>query len=480
MEVIGRGFEQKQLQQKLQSEKAELIAVIGRRRIGKTFLIKQVYEKNIVFQMTGLFKGTLPEHMERFTSILFKAYNEKYEIERPVNWFEAFDLLREFVEFNKSKKKKVIFLDEFPWMSTNKSRFLTAFADFWNSFGAWRKDLIIVICGSATSWMIKKVLKDKGSLHNRVTDRITLEQFNLKETELFLSKKNIKASRFETTQLYMAVGGVPYYLDQIQKGESIVQAMDRIFFRKNAILQLEYDELMSSLFERSQLHQKVIEILSAYPNGLTRTNLVTKGKFGSGGGFTEIMNELILSGFIHKEVPYGKTSYEAKYKIKDAYIYFYHKFVKNNKINNQKIWEKLTLMQSWKSWCGLAFENVCKAHIPQILRSLGISGILSQQYIWYHSGNEEMCGAQIDLILDRADNVINLCEIKFTERPFLITKSYANTINKKITAFAHFNKINKPIFITFISAVGIHENSYSRQIVQNTVRLSDLFVHDIT
>jgi uncharacterized protein len=475
MDLIGRKYEVTQLKKKLNSDKAELIAVIGRRRIGKTFLIRNVYSKQIVFHMTGLHKGRLQEHMERFSTVLYNSYNQEYEIVQPKNWFEAFDLLKEFIKFKKSKEKKVIFLDEFPWLATNKSRFITAFADFWNTFGVWQKDLIVVICGSSASWMIKNVLKSKGSLHNRITDRITLDQFNLYETELFLRKKRIIVSRFEIAQMYMATGGVPYYLDLLDKGESIVQAMDRLFFKKNAVLQLEYDELLSSLFDRSELHQKVIEILVTHPNGLQRTSLVNKGKFGSGGGFTDIVDELIASGFLTKEVPYGKTTYEALYKIKDPYIYFYHKYVKPNLNVNQKIWEKLSMMPTWKSWSGLAFENLCKLHFSQILYKLGIHGMLNKQHIWYHKGNEEMSGAQCDMIIDRYDNVINLCEIKFTQRPFLISKSYANEIEKKITAFSHFNKIRKTIFLTFVSANGLQENIYSKNLVQNLIVLDDLF-----
>jgi hypothetical protein len=476
MELIGRHYEQKQLQAKLSSDKAELIAVIGRRRVGKTFLVKNIYAKQMAFHMTGLYKGSVKEHMERFTALLFEAYQKKYDIEQPNNWFEAFDLLKEYIVFNKSKEKKIIFLDEFPWMSTNKSRFLTAFADFWNSFGVNQKNLIVVVCGSSASWMIKKILKNKGSLHNRITDRITLEPFNLFETELFLKKKNIIASRYDIAQMYMAVGGIPFYLDQLNMGESIVQAMDRLFYKKNAILQIEYGELISSLFDRSELHQKIIDILVAHPYGISRMQLINKGKFVSGGGLTDILDELILSGFIHKEVPYGKSIYEALYKIKDPYIFYYHKYVKTNLNVNQKIWDKISTYPSWKSWSGLAFENVCKMHIPQILARLGIQGILTSQHIWYHKGNEEMSGAQCDLIIDRSDNVINVCEIKFTQRPFLISKPYASLLNKKLTAFSHFNKTNKALFLTFISANGIEENMYSRNIVQNVIHLNDLFV----
>jgi len=475
MELVGRKKEKQSLLNFLKTDKSELVAVLGRRRVGKTFLVKSVYQGKILFQMTGLYKSTLDEHMERFAKRLGEAYGLDLATLPPKDWFQAFDMLQTLIERQKGKTKKVIFLDEFPWMATNKSRFLTAFTDFWNSFAVDRKDLVIVICGSSASWMIKKVLKNKGGLHNRVTGRIALESFSLLETEHFLQKKGIIATRPDIVQLYMALGGIPYYLDMLQKGESIVQAMDRICFDKDAPLFMEYDELFTSLFNKSIRHQKIIQLLANQPSGMTRESLLATTDFHSGGGFTDLLDELTYSGFIATEIPYGKTSNESIIKLKDFYTLFYLKYIKTYYGKSTGIWTKLSSMPSWKSWSGLAFENVCFRHIDGIIKALKISGILYTYHSWAHRGNEEMKGAQIDLLIDRADNVINICEIKFNHTPFIITADYANKIKTKLASFSHFTKSKKALFVTFITRSGLQSNKHSNELVQNEIQLIDLF-----
>jgi uncharacterized protein len=476
MDFIGRNQEKKILLDLLQSDKSELVAVLGRRRVGKTFLVKSVYKDKMLFQMTGLYKSTVEEHMERFAKRLGDAYGLEAATSKPKNWFEAFDMLQTLITKQKKNTKKVIFLDEFPWLATNKSRFLTAFTDFWNSFVADRKDLIVVICGSSASWMIKKVLKNKGGLHNRVTKRIALEPFSLAETEQFLRKKGIVIGRSDIVQLYMALGGIPYYLDMIEKGESTVQAMDRICFDKNAPLYLEYDELFGSLFNNSTRHKKIIQLLANHPMGMTRERLLASTDFHSGGGFTDLLDELIYSGFITSEVPFGKSNNESILKLRDFYTLYYHKYIKSLHGKSVGVWTKLSTMPTWKSWIGLAFENVCFYHKGCILRALKIDGILNSCHNWSHRGSEEMQGAQIDLLIDRADNVINICEIKYNQTPYVITADYAQNIKTKLASFSHFTKTKKALFVTFITSSGIQSNKYAQELVQNEVSLHDLFV----
>jgi uncharacterized protein len=473
--LVGRQIETEQLLSKLDSNKAELVAVLGRRRIGKTFLVNEVYKPNMLFQFTGLFKSNLGDHMSRFAKRLQEAYHGKYDIETPNSWFEAFDLLQQLVEDQKSKSKKVIFLDEFPWMATNKSKFLTAFTDFWNSFASKRKDLIVVICGSSASWMINKVLKNKGGLHNRVTERVKLNPFCLAETKQFLAHNKINYTESEITKLYMVLGGVPYYLSQINKGESVTQAIDRLCFKKDAPMQIEFNELFASLFLKSEVHKKIIEILCTNPTGLSRLNIIQKVKLKSGGSFTYVLEELIHSGFVDCFVPYGKKTNEGLYKVIDFYVLFYQKYIKRHIGTQAKVWEKLSTQASYKSWSGLAFENICMQHITQIYRALKIDGIYATHYAWYHKGSKEMSGAQIDLLIERADNIINICEIKFTQDAFIITKDYAQKLKLKLAAFKHFSKTRKALFTTFITTEKLVNNTYKQDLIQNEVLLASLF-----
>lgn len=475
MNFVGREKERERLLKKLKSDRAELIAILGRRRVGKTFLVKEVYRDNLFFHFTGLYKGRLKEQLSRFAKQINESLGTGMAVAIPENWFEAFDLLRSLIEGKKSKKKKVIFLDEFPWMATNKSRFLTAFTDFWNGFAVDRKDLIIVICGSSASWMINKIYKSKGGLHNRVTEKISLAPFKLKEVELFLRKKNIQISKIDIVNLYMVMGGVPFYLEQMEKGESIVQALNRICFEEDGLLQKEYDELFSSLFDNSKKHEKIVEVLSTHPRGLNREDLLKKTKLKSGGGFSAILDELEQSGFISNHTIYGKKKKDKIFKLKDFYTLFYLKYIKKNKSQTTNAWENISLSASWRSWSGLAFENVCFAHIPEIKTALKISGILSDTGTWNAVGTSEMKGSQVDLLFDRSDGIINICEIKFSKTEFIITSDYAKKLREKLLSFQYFTKTKKAIFPTMITTYGLVENKHSNEFIQNEITMAAFF-----
>ena len=473
MKLVGRSHAKSVLDSKLESKKSELVAILGRRRIGKTYLVKEHLRKEIVFQFTGLFKSNLDEHMERFQRQL--SIKRKMDVQTPKSWYEAFDRLSDYLISLKSKKKKVVFLDEFPWMATNRSRFLAAFTDFWNNFASSRKDLMIIICGSSASWMINKVLKNKGGLHNRVTERITLRSFSLAETEEFLRTKKLIISKYDILKLYMAIGGIPFYLDQLKKGESVVQAIDRICFHRDGLLRNEYDELMSSLFNNSDKHERIIRELQKHPKGIQRDKLLSKAKIKSGGGATSILDELESSDFISTHIPYKKKSKERLYKLKDHYILFYFKFIKPNKKSTKGIWNKIFESQSYQSWSGLAFENICLEHSEAIEKGLRIDGIHSQKESWHHMGDEEHDGAQIDLLIDRADQVINVCEIKFSNSEYTITSSYAKQIRNKVSAFKHFTKTRKSLFPTMITTFGLKENVHSKELIQQSIGMKILF-----
>lgn len=474
MDLIGRHEAQDRLDRKLKSPKSELIAILGRRRVGKTFLIREALSKHLAFDYTGLYRGDLEEHLERFVRQLSSSFKTVGDIEKPKSWFHAFDLLASFLQRSRSKKKKVIFLDEFPWLATNKSRFLTAFTDFWNSFAAKRTDLVVVICGSSASWMIQHVLQNKGGLHNRVTERIFLEPFTLSETKEFLQKKGIRISDTDIIQLYMMVGGIPFYLDQMEKGESVMQFIDRTCFRKGAVLRTEYDELLSSLFDKSDKHTSIIEVLQKHPTGLTRDVLLKRAKLKSGGGATSILHELAASGFIGIQTPYGKRKKDQTYKLKDHYTLFYLKYIRNYKAGARNVWTKVVSSPSFKSWSGLAFEQICYEHIDKIYEALGIDGIHAEHSTWHTSATEDYPGVQVDLLIDRADNVINLCEIKYASNPFVIKKDYAKKLQTKVAVFEQHIPKRKVIFPTMITSYGLVENTHSG-FIQQTIEAKDLF-----
>jgi uncharacterized protein len=454
--MVGRIEEIKTLNEAMTSPQSELIAIYGRRRIGKTYLIREHFNAQMTFSNIGLYQASTKEQLKNFAKNVDLFSKNETPIKVPKDWFEAFELLKKLIEKKKSKAKKVIFLDEVPWMATQKSRFLTAFESFWNGWASARKDLVVIICGSASSWMIQKIEKSKGGLYNRVTKRIVLKPFTLSETEAFFKSKNIVLSRNHITELYMMLGGVPHYLNQIRKGETPGMAIDRLIFSGDGILSDEFDQLFISLFGNNGIHKQIIEQLAQHRYGLTRENLLSKLKIISSGWITNILNELEASGFLEIQVPYSNKTKDALLKITDNYCLFYEAFKKDSKILN---WNMVANSQRWKIWSGLTFENICFYHRNKIVDSLGLSGIQTSVYSWHNKGNEEMTGAQIDMVIDRNDKSIN----------------YAQNMRMKMTAFNYFTKNKKTLFCTFITSGGLVENPESVTLVQSSLGLEILF-----
>jgi uncharacterized protein len=474
MKIIGRNKEIDILTDSLNSIESKLIAVYGRRRVGKTFLIRQFYKKSIIIDIAGLHKGTMFDQLDHFKNKLIRIGHKPAKQETVKSWMQAFGLLEDYLDTIKGKQKKVIFIDELPWFDTPRSKFLMAFENFWNDYCSKRNDLIVVICGSAAAWMIKKVMKNKGGLHNRVSEKIRLMPFNLKETELFLQNKGIRWSQYDITQLYMTVGGIPFYLNGIRKGESYTQYIERACFTEAGLLIEEFAELYSSLFDKSDLHYSVIKALGTVKAGITRSTIIEKANLKSGGTFTKIIEELTESGFITKFLPFDNNANLALYRLTDYFTLFYLKFMLNSKAVGVGIWPAKAVSSSWQSWAGLAFESICLQHIPQIKKALKLTAIYTEVSSW--KGAYEGNAAQVDLLIDRADNVINLCEIKFANNEYVITKSYANDLQHKMSIFSmQPNVKNKNIFLTMITVRGVSNNTYAKEIVQNQVILKDLF-----
>jgi uncharacterized protein len=470
--MIGRINERKILDEALQSSQSELVALYGRRRIGKTYLVREHFINEMIFSTSGLFEATLQEQLKEFASCMQSAYESAMPIPVPNDWFGAFDMLKILIDTHEQKTKKVIFLDEVPWMATAKSRFLTALEGFWNGWASARKDVLVIICGSAAAWMIQKIEKSKGGLYNRVTKRIVLKPFTLAETEAFFQAKSLTLSRFHTTELYMMLGGVPHYLNQVRKSETPAMAIERLIFDKNGLLSDEFEYLFLSLFGAGGLHKQIVEILAQNRYGLTREEVLTKCKVISSGWFSNILEELEASGFIETQMQYAKNGKITHYKVIDNYSLFYVNFKKTKKFQN---WTAVQNTQPWKTWSGLTFENICFYHHKNIIKALGISGIQTTVSPWSNRGDDEMKGAQIDMLIDRGDKAINVCEIKFNENPYIITKSYAQEMRLKMTAFKHFTKNKKTLFVTFITAGGVAQNSESNALLQSTINLDDLF-----
>jgi uncharacterized protein len=473
--LIGRDREQEQLHHALTAPGPQLIAVYGRRRVGKTYLVRTFFGSRITMELVGASKTSSKQQLKNFSQALFLR---GHAVGIPSTWSDAFLLLQQYLEPKlASGDRQVVFLDELPWLASRKSGFLEAFSYFWNSWGTRQANLIVVICGSAASWMIRKVLQDRGSLHNRVTLRLQVLPFTLKETEAFLSKTVPGLNRRLILELYMVLGGIPYYLGYVRGGRSAAQNIQALLFDKAAPLSEEFNTLYASLFDEHERHLEVIRLLKQTQSGYTSKEIAAHTSLTAGGGLTRTLEELESAGFIQRIPSFTGHKRGVNYKLVDPFTLFYLTWMEGrSRPLDQNHWLALHSTPAWHAWSGYAFEMTCLQHTRQIKESLGIAGILSESTSWRHnSTGPDDPGAQIDLLIDRKDRVINLCEIKFTDEPFTVSASYAKNLKNKEIVFRHKTGTRKAIFITLISAQGLTPNNHSLGLITNTVTADALF-----
>ncbi len=473
MKLSGRRAEINLLQNLLLKDEASFVAVYGRRRVGKTYLIRQVYQKEIVFECSGLHKKSLSQQLENFWLALQEVDKSGVPNLPPKTWLQAFAQLKSFLLSAPTTTKKVVFLDEISWFETPRGGFLAALDNFWNQFVTKRNDIVLVICGSAASWIIEKIINDTGGLHNRITQNIQLMPFTLSETKAFLEMKNVQLHLKDIAQLYMCIGGVPFYLKEIEAGQSVTQILDQLFFKENAVLRREFQNLFAALFKNNALHEKIVAILVQKAKGLTRNEIIQHLGTNSGSSLTIALQELTYCGFIKPIYPLAKRKEDCLYRLIDEYSLFYLKFVGQHEQNTT--WATMANKPFFKIWSGYAFENLCFKHSFQIKKALGISGIVSNEYSWTLKGNAENTGAQIDFIIDRDDNCMNILELKFHHSEYEITKDYAQKLSEKIAIFKENTKTKKNIFLTLLTANGVKKNQHYLNVVTNQLNLEDLF-----
>jgi uncharacterized protein len=474
-EFIGRSTEKELLERSLKSVRSELIAVIGRRRVGKTQLIKQMFDAVLDFEMTGMQHSTMQLQLYNFTNKIIQYSKPKQPLPIPNNWPEAFNLLRIYLSNKKTNRKKILFFDELPWIATARSGFLEALGHFWNDWAAYNQ-VIIIICGSAASWMIQQVVHHKGSLHNRITQLIHLQPFTLAETARFLQSNKVMLNQYQIVQIYMVTGGIPHYLKEIQKGQSVAQNIDRLCFAPHGLLKDEFDKLYASLYDKPEHHITVIRALAKKWMGLTRSELLELTGMTDGGSFTRTLAELEQSDFIISIPPFHKKKKDMLYRLIDHYSLFYLKFMEGKKKGTEGSFLSLEHSQSWKSWCGYAFENICFSHLSQIKAALGIAAVYTEESSYILKGNGKQRGIQVDMLIDRADGIINICEMKFYDAPFIINKKYADDLQEKRNVIRKASPPKKSLLMTLITCFGLRENSYTSELIQNQITIDKLFV----
>ncbi|WP_425422771.1 AAA family ATPase [Phaeodactylibacter xiamenensis] len=473
-QLIGRKAEIQVLRDALASGEAEMVSVIGRRRVGKTFLVKSVCAGHIGFAITGVQGAPLQEQLSNFHYQLQEHSNTEYK--KPGNWMEAFQQLIQALKplVEKVGPKPVVFLDELPWLASRRSGFLRGLSFFWNSWAADQR-IVVVVCGSAASWMIRKVVHHTGGLHNRITRRIFLAPFSLSETADYLSSRGVGLDHYQTTQIYMALGGIPHYLKEVKQGKSAAQNIDEICFSDQGLLRDEFQKLYPALFTNAEHHIAIIRALGKKWKGLTRKQIAASSSVPKGGTLKRVLEELEQSGFITAYRPFGKAKKGQLYRLTDEYSLFYLQFMQQKRLSGEGAWHRLSQTAAFKSWSGYAFENICLKHIMEIKHALGVAGVYTEASTYYHQGEGEKRGVQIDLLIDRNDHVINLFEIKFYNAPFTLTKAEAKALREKVALFQSYTQTKKQIFLSLITTFGLLPNAHSLGLVQQELTLEDLF-----
>jgi predicted AAA+ superfamily ATPase len=481
--IIGRQEEQMRLSKIIDSQEASFLAIYGRRRIGKTYLIKNYFkDKGVFFHLTGIQDALIEIQLHAFAEEFSDVFLKGKTIPKPKDWISAFQMLRKEVQKISKNTKMIIFFDELPWLSTPRSMFLQALEHLWNRYLSELPNVILIVCGSAASWMIDNIINNKGGLHGRITSEMRLLPFTLKETEEFLREKSINLERKQIIELYMSLGGVAKYLSYLERGKSVPELIGSLCFSYNAPLIAEFHKLYRSLFHQYDEHIKIIKALAQSRSGLSYQDLIKKTKLPSGGTISARIEELKQSGFI-TEIPfYGEGVKSQRYVLIDEYSLFYLAWNEGvSSIDLQSrgadFWIKERNSQAWKIWTGHAFECLCLKHVEGIKAELGIGSVQTSSYKWRHipaKGSGEN-GAEIDLVIERADGCINLCEIKFYDEVFSMSKEYAQNLRNKRECFQRVTNCKKSIFVTLITTYGSKHNNHYLSSVDNEVTMNALF-----
>ncbi len=472
--IIGREKEIKTLQELYNSDSAELVALYGRRRVGKTFLVDSVFEETIFFRHAGLSPiegNTIHEQLVHFyRSLKLSGWGEDVV---PTTWLEAFYMLEDLVEQYADKGKRIVlFIDEIQWMDTPKAKFMTGLEAFWNGWACHKNNIMVIVCGSSSSWILDKLINNHGGLYNRVTCEIKLQPFTLRECESYLKSRGVVMSRYDIVQAYMMIGGIPFYLKYLDKTLSLAQNIDSLFFSENAGLKDEFDRLFVTLFTNAEEMKMIVRALSEKNRGLSRKEIVQATGIEDSGNFSKKLKALISGGFVIKYSSFGNGKREDYYKLTDPFCLFYLKFMKDKKKKN---WINIEDTRKVMVWKGYAFENVCWNHVSQIKDALKIGGVATEESLWSKRGDEVSDGTQIDLIIDRKDHVVNMCEIKFYSDEFSVDKEYHLVLERRKKLLREIIPVKSVVHNTLITTYGLKHNEYSGDFV-NVIKIDDLFI----
>lgn len=477
--IIGRKRELETIDRLYRSDKSEFLAIYGRRRVGKSYLVDEAFRDELAFSVVGTFKKcedgeetiykkTQLRHFYR--SLLDYGLDDSYQ--EPENWLDAFDLLKKLLISN-DRRRKVIFIDELPWLAGPKSsELIEELGYFWNSWAAKQRDVFLIVCGSATSWMLDNVIRDYGGLHGRLTEKIYLAPFSLAETGAYYRSKGFHMSDYEIALSYMAIGGIPYYMDRMRADRTLNQNINEFYFR-NVTIDQEFRDIYTGLFQSAERYIDIVSSLAGKFYGMTRNELLENTKLKGGGTFTRMMDNLQECGIVRSFSRYGKQRKETIYQLCDFFTLFYLNFVGHKKQRTD--WTSFQRSHEYESWSGRTFELLCSRHIDRIRDALRIKSV-GQDYCW--SGQTpDGRNVQVDMVIPSPDERTDyLCEMKFSESRYFVTADYEKNLLDKLDAFRN-SKNHKPshsLLLVMVTTMGLG-NSAHNHIVNAELTLADLF-----
>jgi hypothetical protein len=483
--LIGRQAERETLSRAAAVDRAALVAIYGRRRVGKTHLVRTHLAPlaGVYFEIIGQHAAPRATQLANFKEQLESTFF-RYRLPELTSWREALSLLGDAVEraaHERPREPIVVFFDELPWMATHRSGLVPAIDYLWNARLSKLPNLVWVLCGSAASFMLDRLINAKGGLHNRITHRLRLDPFQLSDTRDFLASRGLRRGTAQTLELYMALGGVPYYLLQVPRGASAAQAIGQICFERSGQLSDEFARLFSSLFDDSGEHEKLIRAVAKRRAGVLRDELISLAGLKSGGRVSRRLDELEAAGFLARFVPYGKTKRDTSYRLIDEYCLFYLSWIEpaptsSFSTSGVKYWQAKAGSPGFRAWAGYAFEGICLKHSAEIQAALGIDTMANVVGTWRYapaSGTSDR-GAQIDLLFDRPDGVINLCELKYAADEFVLTKAYAKELVEKVEIFKRRSKAKKDVLVTLVTTHGLKPGLWNDEVIDSVVTVDEM------
>ncbi len=474
MKLVARSAETDELKRCERSGKSELVCVYGRRRVGKTYLVEQTFSGSFAFRATGVEGGNMRQQLKSFNQRLQEHGDPQRTI--PKNWFEAFSRLDIVLSREDAARspygKKVVFLDEFPWFATARSEFLMAFGEFWNRRGTAGDDIMVVICGSATSWIVGNVLENTGSLYNRVTSQVYLEPFCLGDAERFFVDRGFGWTRSQIAESHMVFGGLPYFLELLDPNESLRANIERLCFAPHALLAHESSKLLEATLKKSPAYDRLLSYLAKHRCGVEKQACFEQTGLAKG-TFARAVDDLLKCGYIREFKVPTKRGKPLFLQLVDPFLLFHYRFLSKKSGDRVGSWSDCIQDEArYKSWRGCSFEILCVLHEAQIKRALGISGVRTRCYPW--TSDQGAGGAQIDLVIERDDGIINICEMRCTDRPFSMDAATEASLLNKVDVFKRETGAKNPVKIVVVSASGIAGVAHT-EYISRTITLDDLF-----